>query len=189
MDRTPNRAERWLPMDFLRTNTKLLYLLPLDQRKDVYSSNAPLVFRQWNNSLLLEAIDWCKTKPISTACYNWISVSHRTIDQHLSHMGLSFWNILPLATAHPTRPFFCYDKKRIFIRREFDVYGRKLINNVVHSLRHSLHSLILVMFVMYLKHKNIKHTQIRPTSCAFFLALCRWDNSQSALLLFQFFCL
>lgn len=126
MDKTPNRAERWLPMDFLLNKHQTFTLIAAwsTQRCLFIKSTT---FRQWNNSLWPEAIEWCKTKPISTACYNWISVSHRTIDRNLSHVRLSFWNILPQATH--IRP----DHSLATTKTEF-LFGGNLMFTVVNLL-------------------------------------------------------
>lgn len=147
----PNRAERMFPMDFLRTNTKLLY-------KEVYSSNIPLAFCEWSRSVLLGAIG--KTKP-DFSCKLQLNLCAAWRLTGIFFLSTAF-EILPQAQLRsmvwPDVSFFGFDI--FFIRREFDVYGRKLINNI-HSLRHSLRPLILVMFVMSLNIKY-KAQKIRP---------------------------
>lgn len=86
--------------------------------------------------------------------------------------------------SHLTKTFFlastfCFFF--FFILGKFNVYGRKLINNI-HSLRHSLRSLILVIFVMSL---NIKKNKTHKNTTIFFEEERVFPKHR----LFRFFCL
>lgn len=172
--------ETLFPMDFLRKNNKLLYLLSFDQNK-VYSHQTyhlTSVFREWTlfayRLLLLWAkkntLRFGKTKPILLSIrYNWICLPYDAWPSYIYWQHLQ--NISPQASSHPVRSFFGFDIFfSFFIRGDFNVYGRKLINNI-HSLRHSLCSLILVIFIMSLNIKYKAHKNTTNFS---------WGDSQSS---------
>lgn len=159
-----NEPETMFPMDFLRTNTKLLYLWPFDH--EVYSSYILLVSDKaaqgHRNSKGMCAF----VEQILPACWNRLKLNffffvHLTSVYSLLFFVFRycFWIVKAFVHAHHRlelphpNHFDSASCEFSFFLREFDVYARKLINNS-HSWRHSWHSSILVIFVMYFSAKH-----------------------------------
>lgn len=146
MDGIPNWAQRLFPMDFLEINTKLLYsLCRLISTKYTHQTYRRIHWLFFVNEIICGRFCLCPRLSVEHSFYRWLRQSrfgmHVTIeftcrmtllDQHLPCIDKNFQNIAAGST-HPalrsTRISFNWIFL-VFILGKFDVYVRKLINNI-----------------------------------------------------------